>query len=151
MFVCFSTQCLEKRMQLGSLNLTQKCSTMRLSNGNPFIIGSKVKVTRHINKSKSTEPFFRWNTILLLAGYVSYAGFCPLQYPATQAMIATPGFPASLLCGRCCCWPPVFPCMEIFAVSQQLKYCRRGSWHPCVCWLLVSTWQAGTQWHCKQE
>jgi len=35
----------QKSMQLGSPNLTQKCSTM--SPGNPFILGSKVKVTRH--------------------------------------------------------------------------------------------------------
>jgi len=35
----------QKLMQLGSPNLTYKCST--LNPGNPFILGSKVKVTSH--------------------------------------------------------------------------------------------------------
>ena len=52
LFVCLSVfyTISQKRMQLGSPNLTKKCSAM--SPGNPFILGSKrskVKVVRHKN------------------------------------------------------------------------------------------------------
>jgi len=56
-------------MQLGSPNLTCKCSTLTL--WNPFILGSKgqkVKVT-------TRSSVFRQNAILPLAAYVSHAVF----------------------------------------------------------------------------
>jgi len=49
LFVCFSARYLKEMTQLGSQNMTCKCSTM--SPGNPFILGSKgqSKVMSHKN------------------------------------------------------------------------------------------------------
>ena len=57
-----------------------------------------------------------------------------LQCLATQAMLVTPVFPASLSCSRCCWWPLVFPYVTFFPVSQQQKD------FACECWLACSSW-----------
>ena len=42
------------------------------------------------------------------------------------------GFPVSYPHGQYC-WLPVFPCLELFAVSHR----RRGSWRSGLCWLVI--------------
>jgi len=65
-----------------------RISRHTMSRGNPLIFLSKGYKAQK-NKSVSV---CRWNTMLPFAAYVSYAGFSPLQCPAAQAMLATPGF-----------------------------------------------------------
>jgi len=85
-----------------------------------LFLGQKVKGRGHKSQQVSMSVL-RQNAILPLSAYVSHAGFSPLQCTAAQAMTATSDFPASLSRHQCCCWPPVLPCMEFFAVSQRQK------------------------------
>ena len=97
----------------------------------------KVKVTKH--KDKSVSRFIIIIIIIslqaerniIVAAYVSNAGFSLLQCPAAQAMLTIPGFP-------CVTSPlPVLPYVEFFAVSKRQKYCRRGSYQSSHCWFLL--------------
>ena len=79
----------------------------------------KVKAQGH-----EAVSVFRQNAILPLAVCISYAGFAPLQCPAAQAELVTPGFlcvtsPLPMLLYRLL----IFSCVKFFAVS----HCRRGS------------------------
>jgi len=51
--LCFNTMS-QKPLQLGSPNVTQKCTTMSL--GNPFILGSEDQRSR----SKGTKTLLEW-------------------------------------------------------------------------------------------
>ena len=53
------------------------------------------KVEGQDHKAQKPVSVFRRNRILPVAVYISNAGFSLLQCPATQAMLATPDFPAS--------------------------------------------------------
>jgi len=107
----------QKPMQRGSPNLTKKCSTM--SPRNPFILGSR----GHEAQEKSVLVCRR-NAVLTLAAHVSYVGLFPAAVPLPQKRHQI--FPASLR-SRYCCRPPVFSCMEFFAVSRQQNHCWCGS------------------------
>jgi len=69
-------------------------------------------------KNKRVSVFTQ-NAILLLAAYVNYAGFSPLQCPTTQAMLATPGFLCRFLVADAAAdrWISMH---GVFAVSQTL-------------------------------
>jgi len=68
--------------------------------------GHKVKVQGY--ESQQVRVGFIQNAILPLVACKSHAGF------PVHAVLVTPGFPCVTSRGRCCCRPPVFPCIECF-------------------------------------
>jgi len=63
-----------------------------MSPENPFILGLMGQRLRS-QVTTSLLSDFRQKAVLLLAAYISHAGFSLLQCPTSQAMLETPGFP----------------------------------------------------------
>jgi len=82
LFLCMTSR---KPMQLGSPNLTQKCSTM--SPGKSVILGQKVKGQDQEAQQTCIGLQSSERTQLPLAAYVSNAGFSQLQCPAARAIL----------------------------------------------------------------
>ena len=116
-----------------SPNTTFKCSTM--SPGNPFILGSRSRVTTSLS-------VFRQKAVFTLAAYVSHAGFSLLQCLTAQDMLATPGFPCVADAASARHWPratdrpPVLPC--VFSCSQPAAKAL-PSWVRALLWVLASS------------
>ena len=69
----------QKPMQLGSSNLTYKCSTMSPGVWRLVYYGSNGKRSRPRGTKYKSMSVFRRNVIMSLAAYISYAGIFPLQ------------------------------------------------------------------------
>ena len=111
-----------------------------MSPRNPLILGSKGQSSRS-QGTKTSMSVFRWNILLPLAVYISYTLRCNTS--------------AHKLCwwrwifcitshSRCCCRLPVFPCMELFAVSQWQQ--TLPEWIMALLWVLASC-----SWKCNNK
>ena len=105
----------QKRMQLESPDLTQKCSTMCPENS--FILGLKGQSSRSQGTIKFVSVFRQRNIAACYERKVHLV--FPPHCPAAQAILATPGFPALLPHGRCCCRPPVFRAWSFWQSSSS--------------------------------
>jgi len=128
--VCFSTIS-QKPMQLGSPNLTLTWLTM--SPGNPFILGSKIEVTRHKKRlCLSVEESWR-NAVCLLLGFPCIT--------SARLMLLTAGYSMR---GVFCSQPVL---VRVMALLMSVLASSSSVFSRCICFCFLEAlkpvWSCG--------